>query len=75
LRRKPVCGANWVYWLLIRSSRHIAFIPEAAKMIRQKTADQRRQTEKKLIAFKPEAAMVVSISYIAGSLSSENFGF
>jgi len=34
-----------------------AFLPEAAKMIRQKTADQRRQTEKKLIAFIPEAAI------------------
>jgi hypothetical protein len=32
------------------------FISSAAKMISQKTADQRRQTEKKLIAFKPEAA-------------------
>jgi hypothetical protein len=30
----------------------LAFKPEAAKMISQKTADQRRQTEKKLIAFR-----------------------
>jgi len=35
----------------------VAFLAEAAKMISQKTADQRRQTEKKLRAFKPEAAI------------------
>ena len=35
-------------------------------MIRQKTADQRRQTEKKLIAFKPEAAMSI-LKYHAGT--------